>query len=247
MQLYVIRHAQSENNALWTRSGADEGRVPDPALTDVGHDQAKRLADHLVELDAQGPFDGYDPQNRRGFHFTHLYTSLMTRAVQTGLYLSQALDIPLQSWEEIHEWGGIFEKDVETGERVGLPGPNRAYFAAQFPTLQLPDYLGETGWWNRPFETAEQGRTRTQAFLAQLMERHGDTEDRVAIVTHGGFTFSLLQTLAGFPRMIESLASPRRIWFLKNNSALSRINFGEQNVDIIYLNRVAHLPTTLIT
>jgi broad specificity phosphatase PhoE len=32
MQLYYIRHAQSENNDLWDRTGSDQGRSEDPKL-----------------------------------------------------------------------------------------------------------------------------------------------------------------------------------------------------------------------
>jgi 2,3-bisphosphoglycerate-dependent phosphoglycerate mutase len=36
MQLYLIRHAQSTNNVLWSETGGGEGRVADPELTAVG-------------------------------------------------------------------------------------------------------------------------------------------------------------------------------------------------------------------
>lgn len=247
MQLYIIRHAQSENNALWAKTGSSVGRVPDPALTEVGHRQAERLAAHLTVEDGKEAHNGYDPHNRRGFHLTHLYTSLMIRAVDTGRYVAQAADLPLVAWEEIHEWGGIFDHDHETDEKTGLPGPNRAYFATHYPELQLPPELGEDGWWNRPFEKSEQRVPRTQKFLSDLLARHGDTDDRVAIVTHGGFTFTLLQVLVGFPHLNEALEMPRRVWFLKNNTAISRLNFSEENVDIVYMNHVNHLPTDLVT
>ena len=44
MELYIIRHAQSSNNAL-----ADEReRVCDPHLTELGRQQAELLAAHLA-------------------------------------------------------------------------------------------------------------------------------------------------------------------------------------------------------
>ena len=47
MRLYYIRHAQSENNALWDQTGSDEGRKHDPSLTELGWEQAMRAA-HFV-------------------------------------------------------------------------------------------------------------------------------------------------------------------------------------------------------
>ena len=44
MQLYIIRHAQSVNNAL----DDQRYRVSDPLLTEVGHRQAAMLAEHLA-------------------------------------------------------------------------------------------------------------------------------------------------------------------------------------------------------
>ena len=43
MELYMVRHAQSINNALWDRHQSSEGRLPDPGLTELGNEQAARL------------------------------------------------------------------------------------------------------------------------------------------------------------------------------------------------------------
>jgi len=45
MDLYLVRHAQSQNNALPERL-----RVADPDLTDLGHQQAARLAERVRSL-----------------------------------------------------------------------------------------------------------------------------------------------------------------------------------------------------
>lgn len=241
MQLYIIRHAQSINNMLWAQHGTDEGRQPDPDLSELGRQQAERLAEYMAHAPENAAQNGRDLQNREGYNLTHLYTSLMVRAVNTGQAVARATGLPLVAWEEIHEWGGIFEIDPETAERRGLPGPNRAYFTAHFPELALPETLGEAGWWNRPFETAELRQARTRRFLDGLLARHGDTQDRVAIVTHGGFTHSLLQEVLQIPD------ETRRFWFLKNNTAISRLDFHEKHVEIVYLNRVEHLPAEMVT
>lgn len=252
MQLYLIRHGQSQNNALWSHTGSDKKRVEDPLLTDIGERQAHATAEFIGQTDngnsAEIPESARDdPFNRIGFAFTHLYTSLMTRAIQTATPIAKETGLPLLTWEEIHESGGIFLEDPETGENNGLPGPNRTYFEATFPHLQLPDTLGETGWWNRPMETREQAFQRAIAFSQALIDRHGDSNDRVAIVTHAGFTFAVMAALLGLNPSHDTLGESRRARVVVNNTSITRFQVDGEYVRLIYFNRLDHLPTEIIT
>ena len=240
MRLYFIRHGQSANNLLWDNTGSDRGRSEDPELTPAGHRQAKLLAEFIRRKDAEMRSDsGRAVINRNLFAFTHLYTSLMVRSVATGSYLSQALGLPLHGWPEIHECGGIFLED-ETGERRGMSGKTRAYFAEHYRDLVIPDICTDEGWWNRPFEAHEDRPLRARAVLDRLLERHGGTDDRVAIVSHGAFYNELI-------RVFFQLAN-RNSWFLMNNTAISRFDFLESGeISLIYHNRSEHLPEDLIT
>ena len=240
----MIRHAQSENNELWARTGSSNGRSPDPLLTEIGEQQAAHLAQQIAQNWENADPDN-DLHNRRGYQFTHLYSSLMVRAITTGMAIAEQVGMPLVAWETIHEFGGIFERDHETEERTGLPGPNRPFFAKHYPNVVLPDYLGEAGWWERPYETREQGMQRAQLFLDELQERH-QPEDRVAIVTHGGFFVAVLRTLFGFATL-DNEESENRIWLHAHNTSITRLDFSEGRVDLLYLNRLDHLPTELIT
>lgn len=248
MQLYIIRHAQSMNNALWAATGSEDGRDPDPELTELGHRQAAWLAQALAMADGSVPLaDPRDRHNRRGYGLTHLYTSLMRRAIQTGHAIAAAVDLPLQVWREIHEWGGIFERNPATGEHVGLPGLRRSELDGHFPRLVVPDWLDEAGWWNRPFEPREAAQPRAQAFWQALLARHGNTDDRVALVTHAGFTAALLQTLLQHRQRTDLGGTARDIWLVTNNASISRIDVTADVVNPVYLNRVDHLPPELIT
>ena len=249
MQLYFIRHGQSENNASWAKhQSPDAPRVPDPRLTDIGHQQAKHVAEHLAQNQGAPPeTKPFDRHNRSGFHITHLYTSLMTRAVNTADYISQACNLPMHVWEEIHEWGGIYKKDAETDEKIGLPGPNRAFFEEMFPRLVLPDTLGETGWWNRPYEPFEASPERAKRVALELIKRHGGTNDRVAMVSHGGFGYALLKALTDFKSPNNGTGTAMNVWFSMNNTSISRVDFGPDYLAIAYLNHVNHLPAELIT
>lgn len=255
MHLYLIRHAQSANNDLYARTGGSDGRHVDPVLTELGHQQAKLLADHL----APRPFSEPDDRppllvefaarhNRRGFELTHLYCSLMTRAIETGSHISTTTGLPLVAWPEVHERGGLHLLDEESGEDNGVAGPNRAWFVNEFPQLILPDELGNVGWWNRPPESIAECIPRARTVWSQLMARHVDTDDRVAIVTHAGF-FQSLMTVLFTPE--EKMSSPslefEHVWFGVSNVSISRFEIEKGSIVVRYLNRVDFLPDELVT
>ena len=128
MQFYFVRHGQSENNLLWARTGSSLGRSEDPALTPVGRQQAQRVAQFLcgAEPAEVGDVPEWVVQNLDGFNITHLYTSLMIRAVATGTAIAQALGLPLAGWKDLHETGGIFFRNEDSGEQVKQGPAERA-------------------------------------------------------------------------------------------------------------------------
>jgi 2,3-bisphosphoglycerate-dependent phosphoglycerate mutase len=238
MQLYFIRHAQSANNKLYEESGSWNGRDTDPELTELGHEQAKRLAEHVAC--ANGDTPGRDYVNRSKFGFTHLYSSPMVRALTTASYLSAALNLPLVVWEDLHEVGGIFIIDEESGERIGQPGRPRSELAARFPRAQLPETLAEDGWWNRAHESVELQARRARRLIYDLIEQHGGTDDRVVVISHGGFYNLVLAELLG-------IQADSGFWFSINNTGITRFNFEPEGIALAYANRLEHLPTELIT
>ncbi len=235
MQLYFIRHAQSTNNWLLCSTGSTVGRSEDPELTPIGWQQIKYLAGFLGR---GNPNWSADHSGRLGFGITHLYTSLMVRAIRTGMAVAHALGLPLVAWEDLHETGGIYLDDPATGKRVGQPGKTRAEFEKLFPELVLPDSLGQTGWWNRPFEEREQRPARAQRFFYELLRRHGNTDDRVAVISHGGFYNYFLREVFKIER--------EDCWFDLANVAITRIDFTDTIV-LVYMNRADFVPETLVT
>ncbi|MEJ2747563.1 MAG: histidine phosphatase family protein, partial [Anaerolineae bacterium] len=185
--------------------------------------------------------------NRDGFGLTHLYCSLMERAILTGTYIAQATGLPLVGLVDIHEWGGIYHIDEANNERIGLPGPDRNYFTSRHPHLILPESLNHEGWWNREPETQEERPLRARRFWQFLLKEHGGTDDRVAIVSHGGFTQTLLATLLNRDAPDITLGLPANVWFVANNVSISRFDFEADHFRIGYLNRVDFLPDELIT
>jgi 2,3-bisphosphoglycerate-dependent phosphoglycerate mutase len=261
MQLYFIRHAQSANNALWASTGASQGRSEDPELTDTGRRQAEALADFLRRA-AESNVGDYDWRSTSGFHLTHLYSSLMVRAVSTGAVVARALDLRLEAWPDLHECGGVYLEQESSGQRVGQAGKTRSYFETGYPELLLPETLDEAGWWNRrPYEETLGRARRAERVWRTLLERHNGRDDRVAVITHGCFYNHLMSALLKFPwhqpdpirhrlyhiRVRLRLARKRFFWFQLNNVGITRIDFRKRGAVLVYQNRVDYLPTELIT
>jgi 2,3-bisphosphoglycerate-dependent phosphoglycerate mutase len=246
MELYFIRHGQSQNNANWSNHGYQES--PDPALTEIGHEQARLLAEFLKKNQKITDENDWNIQNRNGFGLTHIYTSMMERAVYTAAPIAQALDIPLIVWKDIFEEGGIYSRGDQTNI-LGLPGKPRSFYVQNFPTLTLPEELDEAGWWNRPYEAEEERQPRADRVFAELLTRHRDQDDRpehrVAFVSHGGFYMRLISAMLNLPWRQGSRGL--RSWFILNNCAISRFDIYKEEINFAYLNRTDFLPDHLIT
>lgn len=238
MELYIIRHGQSANNAL-----AEGGRrVCDPPLTEIGEAQAGRLACYLA-ADGRGA-DGIHPagiqQNCAGFGFDRLYSSPMLRAIQTAAPVGKALGIHPEIWIDVHEEGGIWLDEGDGRGEVGYPGLTRSEIAGRFPEFVMPVAITEEGWWNRSPEVKSEWRARARRVASVIHDRFAGTEERIALVCHGGFANDLLHAVfAGMPD---------GVYFESPNTAVSRLDFnGKGWVQVRYLSRVAHLPPELIT
>lgn len=240
LKVYFIRHAQSENNALDAKADTQKRRNEDPELTKLGRQQARLLADFIRSGYTCEDIHG-NGSHRKGLRLTHLYSSLMVRAVQTGMEVSRAVGVPLVAWEELHEEGGIYLDDEGTGEPVGLPGKTRSFFESNYPEFVLPEELGEDGWWRgRPYEEDPLRWQRSQSVVETLLERHYNTNDRVAIVSHGGFYNLFIHTLLGLPRR-------NGVWFTMFNAGITRMDFLERETNVVYQNRVDFLPPDMVS
>ena len=221
MDLFFIRHGQSLNNDLVQKTGGRIGRKSDPDLTELGHIQAARLSNYIQD-------------KPKDFGFTHIYSSLMTRAIQTAIPLAEITGLPILGNPDLHESGGVYLEDEVSGALIGQAGKNRLELQALYHNLILPDTIDGTGWWNMDFETAEVRPLRARRVAEWLYKTHGNTSDRVVVVSHYGFFNHLIWAIIGLER-------PQGSWFVMNNTAISHFKITPEGIDTIYLNRVDHL------
>lgn len=246
MELYLIRHGQSTNNAI---REDDELRVSDPELTEIGQRQAKHLATYFAEAMNPDEYRGFsaDAPERESplpYKFTHLYCSAMRRALQTMQPIATALNIKPEILVDAHEIGGIFlEKD---GVATGYGGMTRAEIMRDFPNVVIPDLVTDTGWYKAEQGIEDYSMAMGRAIkLAYEMYKRGKKEETrdesVAIVAHAGFISFFMKAVMN--------ALPNFNYFLTyHNTSLTRVTYlPDFPPRIVYMNRVAHLPPELVT
>jgi 2,3-bisphosphoglycerate-dependent phosphoglycerate mutase len=242
MDLLIIRHAQSSNNALADQSQ----RVCDPLLTEVGRRQSDLLAVHLAEGPSKEPYWPYDPtevdrRDGRGYHLARLYCSPMRRALQTAGPIGRDLGLAPHVWVDIHEAGGMWLDHGAPLGIVGYPGITRPELEAQFPGYVVPDNLTDAGWWSYAGQEDNAMAAVRAGRVADTLRDWATRDERIAIITHGAFSDFLLRNLLSQPPM-------QPVFYHLNNTSISLLRFrANGEISIRYLNRLEHLPPELIT
>jgi 2,3-bisphosphoglycerate-dependent phosphoglycerate mutase len=242
MRLYLIRHAQSTNNVIID----NRKRVYDPDLTEIGYKQTEILANYLVNA-AEMPTGAFGLEHHsddNGFKFTHLYCSPMHRTLLTAMPLAKAFGLKPQVWVDIHELGGLFQEEEE-GVVKGYSGPSHTEMTERFPDYELPEDITDKGWWKpeRGEESASDFLSRAIRVVTAIRKR-AKTEDRIVLVTHGGFMSLLVK---GFLNQLPGHADD--VFYAHYNTSITRFDFaeGSERVRLHYLNRFEHLPPELRT
>ncbi len=194
MKLIIVRHGQSTNNA-------GQPRVPDPALTPLGQQQAKCTADALR---TEHPI------------LSTLYCSPMLRALQTADPIRALYEEPVHILPDLCESGGM-------GAERGL---RRTDILRDYPHCTLDVGITEEGWWmpDPQQETETHLYARAARAASALRALHPDDADVVAIVTHGTFGSALISVLLG-------LGACGYTRFLFNNCAISQVTIATTAVD----------------
>ena len=185
MHVYLIRHAQSENNVLTAETMGR--RKVDPDLTALGYRQRERLARHVA-----CQRDVFED----GFQITQLYTSAMYRCLVTAQALGQALDLRPKVWPDLHEMGGMFRR--QNGRFQGFGGMTRAEILEQFPDYQLPETITEQGWYDAELGYEPETYSLFRAIkVAEELQGRSESDEVIGLVSHAGFLDRLVKAIFG--------------------------------------------------
>jgi 2,3-bisphosphoglycerate-dependent phosphoglycerate mutase len=221
MQLYLIRHAESENNA-----GPPQHRVEDPPITPRGHQQAVHLADWTTTME-----------------FDSLITSPVRRALQTTRYLVGSTKLHVHVWANVFEEGGIY-RGYGPEATEGGPGLNRQdvirHVTDDASNCTLDAVIDESGWWGRPRETTAEATARAAQVVARLIGAFGHSGQSVLAVIHADFKRKLLAQMLGDQVDARSLGKLR-------NTGITKVDYDGQGWQLDWFNSVSHLPAQLIT
>ncbi len=246
MRLYFIRHAESANNLVYGTEREVDGHEPDPEITDTGHQQCRLLGQHMSTGNTEPRRHPDDPKERNHYALSHIYCSLMTRSLLTAQYISASCDIPVQALPDIFEFKGLYGHD-DNGNEIGVAGPARPYFEKRFPEIKLPDSLDGQGWWNRPVESDALFYQRVSQSLDRIISRHGDSDDSIALVVHGDYIDQCLNEILGVERKRQNYATAWVANWVFHNTSVSRLDIVDGSSNVVYLNRIDHLPSELVT
>jgi broad specificity phosphatase PhoE len=132
--MILIRHAQSEWNQHFSKTRIDPG-IPDPALTDIGRQQAESLIDRLS-----------------GSGLVALVASPYRRALETADIVASALGLPITVNTLIRE-RCVFSCDI---------GSHPDVLSESWPDVDFSTI--EDGWWGVPPETEADVLKRSSRF-----------------------------------------------------------------------------------
>ncbi|MBK8469150.1 MAG: histidine phosphatase family protein [Actinomycetales bacterium] len=229
MDILLIRHGQSHNNAVFAAQGHALGRLPDPPLTALGHAQARALAAAMVAGDWP-----VVP--------TALHCSLMSRAVQTAAPIAEALGLEVHGHAELFEVGGPLDWSGDDADpRRAHPGSAAADLSALTPRLVLPSQAQQDGWWAGPVEAGPQSVARAARVVAWLRERYARSDEVVALVSHEGFSHVLFRELLGIPAVGG--------WIDLNNTGGTYFRAVDTpgRTSVAWTNRTTHLTSDQIS
>jgi len=212
--LLLIRHAQSQNNAL-----KDQFRVPDPNITDLGVIQAEKLATSVERL---AP--------------TVLYCSPFLRSLETTKRIADKTgNFPIVR-QDIYEQGGC-HRGYLAGQRVAELGMNRETLSRHYAGWHLDERINDQGWYDLDhYETVHEARQRARR-VRQWYESETQlhcVQDRVAMVIHADFKLRLLEAFLDDDTIKEQLGEII-------NTSITRLSLNQGRWRIDYWNVFSHL------
>jgi 2,3-bisphosphoglycerate-dependent phosphoglycerate mutase/probable phosphoglycerate mutase len=274
MDLYIIRHAQSTNNALPAEVELRD-RVCDPLLTELGYRQADHLAEHLAtgrdgwsEAASADPEAGGRPSTAP-YGIKHLVCSPMQRALLTAQRVGRALGLRPEIWLDIHEHGGIYlDHGTPVGRALGLRPEvwldihehggiyldhGEPAGKVGYPGITRPEVHAQFPGYRAPEALTERGwwRDGFEEWETCLL-RAGVVARRLREMNSGAGESIAMVTHGAFASalVMALVGTPpdARVHFSHHNTGISLVHFRpDGGIRLRYLNRVPHLPPDMIT
>ena len=237
LRCLFVRHAQSENNSRGRSTGGGppakasrRERAADPAITELGRRQAEHAAVYLQR------------RERGGERITRVYTSCMTRALQTAAPVVAKLPrgTLVELWPQLHEAGGCFRGERhlrgEGQEPVHGVGPARAAeILGAEPAFDESHFRHggsasrEPGWWPGGYEEEAATARRATGVVARLaafarsgaLDRAADprspAEETIVVIVHGKFFNTMLRELLHVTDEMQTV-------FMTGNCAMTSVD-----------------------
>lgn len=205
-RLYLVRHGQSDGNA----EGRFGGHGPTP-LSALGREQAKLTAKFLAK-------EGVDA----------IYSSDLSRAVETAQALSDVLEIPVQKKPAFRERNvGVLEGLTFDESKQAYP---KDYYALVNRNVHHVITEGES---------YRHLLRRSTDELWEILRRHAG--GRIAVFSHtGAICFITLHLMGAIRR--DTKQTP---WLVTSNCGINRFEIrGRNNVRVLALNDTRHLLKT---
>ncbi len=187
LTLYLVRHAESQNNAL-----PEHQRVSDPPLTDLGLQQAEKLGARLHR------------ESQNGSTPEVILTSPFLRTMKTIHPASTRLSQSPVIWSNLYEAGGCYEGHIP-GQTSGKPGMTRSDISEQFPGYVIPDDIDENGWYRHDdFEPWQAASKRAKDLSIQLLDTFAGKSNPVLCMIHGDLIRLLLSHFCPADSMLSN-------------------------------------------
>jgi len=158
MEIFLCRHGQTEHNSNGIVQGQMESRI-----NGKGKEQARKLRDRLA-----------------GSDISKVYSSSMTRALETAEIVAEPHDVEIEEVDELKEVA-----------RAEFEGERFEDLIEEITNAETEDYL----WKPEGGESLEELKDRSVKFLNGIKEQH--REERIIVISHGGTISSTLMGLLG--------------------------------------------------
>ena len=153
MELFLCRHGQTEHN----NKGKVQGQM-ESNINEKGKEQAKKLRDRFAEDD-----------------ISKVYSSSMTRAIETAELVSEPHNVEIEKIEELKEVA-----------RAEFEGERFEDLIEEITKSETEDYL----WKPEGGESLEELKERGVNFLNSIKEEHEG--EKIIAISHGGTISSIL-------------------------------------------------------